>query len=35
MLQAQGLWLDGVGHTFPVPDMPGLMAHISAHFEES
>jgi pimeloyl-ACP methyl ester carboxylesterase len=35
MPQAQGLWLEGVGHTFPVPDMPGLMAHILAHFERA
>jgi pimeloyl-ACP methyl ester carboxylesterase len=35
MPQARGLWLDGVGHTFPVPDMPGLMAHILAHFERA
>jgi hypothetical protein len=29
------LWLEGVGHTFPVPDMPGLMAHILAHLERA
>jgi pimeloyl-ACP methyl ester carboxylesterase len=35
MPQASGLWLEGVGHTFPVPDMPGLMADILAHFERA
>lgn len=35
MPQASGLWLEGVGHTFPVPDMPGLMAHILAHFAQT
>lgn len=28
---AQGLWLDGVGHVFPVPDMDTLMKNIISH----
>jgi pimeloyl-ACP methyl ester carboxylesterase len=30
---AKGLWLDGVGHVFPVPDMELLMKNILSHFE--
>ena len=29
--KARGLWLDGVGHVFPVPDMDTLMKKIIAH----
>ena len=32
---ASGLWLEGVGHVFPVPDMESLMKNIFAHLEES
>mgnify|MGYP003620579693 CR=1 FL=1 len=28
---AKGLWLDGVGHMFPFPDMSTLMGHILPH----
>jgi pimeloyl-ACP methyl ester carboxylesterase len=30
---AKGLWLDGVGHVFPVPDMDTLMKSIISHFD--
>lgn len=30
---AKGLWLDGVGHLFPVPDMETLLTKITAHLE--
>lgn len=30
---ANGLWLDGVGHVFPVPDMEALLTKITAHLE--
>jgi pimeloyl-ACP methyl ester carboxylesterase len=30
---AKGLWLDGVGHVFPVPDMETLLTKIIAHLE--
>lgn len=30
---AKGLWLDGVGHVFPVPDMRELMKKILSHLE--
>jgi pimeloyl-ACP methyl ester carboxylesterase len=30
---AKGLWLDGVGHVFPVPDMEALLTKITAHLE--
>ena len=30
---AKGLWLDGVGHLFPVPDMEALLTKITAHLE--
>jgi pimeloyl-ACP methyl ester carboxylesterase len=33
--RAEGLWLDGVGHVFPVPDMDSLMEHILRHLERS
>jgi pimeloyl-ACP methyl ester carboxylesterase len=29
---AKGLWLEGVGHVFPVPDMDALVNHIRSHF---
>jgi pimeloyl-ACP methyl ester carboxylesterase len=32
---AQGLWLDGVGHIFPVPDIDSLMEHILRHLDRS
>lgn len=32
---AKGLWLDGVGHIFPVPNMDALMKNIISHFEAS
>jgi hypothetical protein len=28
---AKGLWLDGVGHGFPVPNMETLLTKIIAH----
>jgi pimeloyl-ACP methyl ester carboxylesterase len=31
---ARSVWLDGIGHVFPVPDMDGLMSNIFAHFEK-
>lgn len=31
---ASGLWLEGVGHVFPVPDMESLMKSIFAHLEK-
>jgi hypothetical protein len=33
MPHAQGMWLEGVGHVFPVPDMEALLKNIFAHFE--
>jgi pimeloyl-ACP methyl ester carboxylesterase len=33
--RAQGLWLEGVGHSFPVPDMDSLMEHILSHLARS
>ena len=30
---ANGLWLDGVGHVFPVPNMEALLTKITAHLE--
>jgi pimeloyl-ACP methyl ester carboxylesterase len=30
---AKGLWLDGVGHDFPIPDMESLLTKITAHLE--
>jgi pimeloyl-ACP methyl ester carboxylesterase len=30
---ARGMWLDGVGHVFPVPDMAALLKNIFAHFD--
>lgn len=33
--RAEGLWLDGVGHVFPVPDMDSLMEHILRHLARS
>jgi pimeloyl-ACP methyl ester carboxylesterase len=30
---ANGLWLDGVGHVFPVPDMETLLTKITTHLE--
>lgn len=30
---AKGLWLDGVGHVFPVPNMEALLTKITAHLE--
>jgi pimeloyl-ACP methyl ester carboxylesterase len=30
---SKGLWLDGVGHLFPVPDMEALLTKITAHLE--
>lgn len=30
---ANGLWLNGVGHVFPVPDMDALLTKITAHLE--
>jgi pimeloyl-ACP methyl ester carboxylesterase len=30
---ANGLWLDGVGHGFPFPDMEALLSKITAHLE--
>jgi pimeloyl-ACP methyl ester carboxylesterase len=32
---AQGLWLDGVGHIFPMPDMETLLKNIFAHLKTS
>jgi pimeloyl-ACP methyl ester carboxylesterase len=32
---AKGLWLDGVGHVFPVPGMDKLMKNIISHLENS
>lgn len=32
---ANGLWLDGVGHVFPVPNMESLLTKITAHLESS
>lgn len=32
---AKGLWLEGVGHVFPVPNMDALMKNIISHFEAS
>ena len=32
---ANGLWLDGVGHVFPVPNMEALLTKITAHLEAS
>ena len=31
---ARGLWLEGVGHVFPVPDMDLLMKSIVSHLED-
>ena len=33
--EAKGLWLDGVGHIFPVPDMNTLMKNIISHIDSS
>jgi pimeloyl-ACP methyl ester carboxylesterase len=33
MPRAQGLWLDGVGHTFPVPEMDSVCERIVEHME--
>lgn len=30
---AKGLWIDGMGHIFPVPDMDTLMKNIVSHLE--
>ncbi len=30
---AKGLWLDGVGHVFPIPNMESLLTKITAHLE--
>jgi pimeloyl-ACP methyl ester carboxylesterase len=30
---ANGLWLEGVGHVFPVPNMEALLSKITAHLE--
>jgi pimeloyl-ACP methyl ester carboxylesterase len=30
---AKGLWLDGMGHIFPVPDMDSLIENIVTHFK--
>jgi pimeloyl-ACP methyl ester carboxylesterase len=30
---AKALWLEGVGHVFPVPDMPKLIKNITDHLE--
>jgi pimeloyl-ACP methyl ester carboxylesterase len=30
---ARGLWLDGVGHVFPFPDMEMVMRHLLAHLD--
>jgi pimeloyl-ACP methyl ester carboxylesterase len=35
MSNATGMWLEGVGHTFPVPDMVGLVANILYNFENA
>lgn len=32
---AKGLWLDGVGHVFPVPNMAALTKNIIAHIDQS
>jgi pimeloyl-ACP methyl ester carboxylesterase len=32
---AEGLWLDGVGHGIPVPDMDALESHILAYLERT
>jgi len=32
---AKGLWLDNVGHIFPVPNMDGLMKNIISHLDHS
>ena len=31
---AEGVWLEGVGHVFPVSNMDGVMERILAHLEE-
>jgi hypothetical protein len=35
MPHAQGIWLDGVGHVFPVPDMEALLKNIFSHMQTS
>jgi pimeloyl-ACP methyl ester carboxylesterase len=35
MPHAQGVWLDGVGHVFPVPDQTGLVKVIIRHIEKN
>jgi len=32
---AKGVWLDGVGHIFPVPHMDALMKNIISHLDDS
>jgi pimeloyl-ACP methyl ester carboxylesterase len=32
---ATGLWLDGVGHVFPPPDIDGLVDHLVAHLDRA
>lgn len=32
---ATGLWLEGVGHVFPVPDMDALMKNVISHVDNS
>jgi pimeloyl-ACP methyl ester carboxylesterase len=34
MPNSQGLWLDGVGHVFPVPDMEALMRSVISHLDD-
>jgi pimeloyl-ACP methyl ester carboxylesterase len=34
MPNAKGLWLDGVGHVFPVPEMEALMRSIISHLDD-
>jgi hypothetical protein len=31
---ARGVWLEGVGHGFPVPDMDGLINQILAYIAD-
>jgi pimeloyl-ACP methyl ester carboxylesterase len=30
---AKTIWLEGLGHVFPMPDMPKLIKSITDHFE--
>jgi pimeloyl-ACP methyl ester carboxylesterase len=33
MPNAEGVWLDGVGHVFPFPEMNDIIEKILSHFE--